>query len=171
MGKVFVRMVIVVAVVLACSGCTIMGYKTATQRQLDHIKRISERPHTYEDNMVNNAVLANMSLAEFHFIPHSKELSGSGVVRLDRMAPMLDSYGGTVRYGADISDEELVEQRIATVHDYLSMTGCNMDRVVIEPGLPGGQGMPARRALEKQHRMDNPQDQNRGAPMLALPTQ
>lgn len=163
------RGVVVRAMAAACAlavvGCAGGGRKTATDVQLEKIRAMRDRSHEHEQNMINNAVLADMSLAEFHFIPHSTELSGSGVKRLDRMAPMLDTYGGTVRYAGNVSDDELVKQRIAHVHEYLAMTGCNMDRVKIEPGLAGGQGMQARDALEKQRTMDIPADQS-GAPQL-----
>jgi hypothetical protein len=154
--------------VLAVVGCAGGGLKTATDIQLEHIQAMRDRSRAHQQDMIDNAVLADMSLAEFHFIPHSAELSGTGVKQLDRMAPMLDTYGGTVHYGGNMSDDELVKQRIAHVHEYLAMTGCNMDHVKIVPGLAGGTGMQARTALEKQHRMDAPADQNAAPQMLGV---
>lgn len=160
---VIVRTMTAMTLVLVVSGCASLGHKTATDWQLDLMKDMGGRSHTHEQDMIDNAVLADLSLAEFHFIPHSGELSGSGVARLDRMAPLLDAYGGTVRYAANVADEELVKERIAQVREYLSMTGCNMDRVTIEPGLAGGRGVLARHALDKQEQFNNPTDKGGGA--------
>lgn len=151
---------------LVVAGCQSDAFRSSSGRHLDRIANQEKRSREYEQIMVNNGVMANMSLAEFHFMPHSKQLSGSGVARLDRMALMLDTYGGTVRYAGGMGDDELVAQRIDHVREYLTMTGCNMDRVKIEPGLPGGGGVTARRALEKQEQMDNPADQGGGVPQL-----
>ena len=88
------------------------------------------------------------------------------------MVTMLDTYGGTVHYAGDVSDDELVKQRIANVREYLAVTGCNMDQIKIEPGLPGGGGIMARKAMEKQERMDNPPDQSGGMiPLQGISTQ
>ena len=165
MRGLLVRMLAVT--MLAAWGCEGDGYKTATQLQVAEIEAMKLRSRAYEQNMKDNALLADMSLAEYHFIPHSDELSGSGVARLDRMAILLDTYGGTVWYEARIRDEDLIKQRIEHVREYLAMTGCNVDRVKIETGLAGGEGMMASRALEKQDKMDNPTGQGGGMmPML-----
>ena len=73
-----------------------------------------------------------MSIAEIHFVPHTRELSGTGIARLDRMAMMLDTYGGTVRYETDVTDEAFVQKRLDHVHEYLATTGCDMSRVEVK---------------------------------------
>ena len=161
-----VRTICGVAAVCAVVGCKNDAFKSSSERQLDRIANMEQRSREYEQLMINNGVMADMSLAEFHFMPHSMELSGNGVARLDRMAVMLDTYGGNVRYAAAMGDDELVSQRIGKVREYLAMTGCNLDGVTIEPGLPGGSGVSSRRALAKQEKMDNPPDQGSSVPQL-----
>lgn len=113
--------------------------------------------------MVDNAILHDMSIADIHFIPHSKELSGTGVARLDRMAPLLDTYGGMVRYETVLIDEEMVASRLDQVREYLDLTGCDMSRVELKVMLSGGRGMPASDAIQAEENVAA-QQENNGAP-------
>lgn len=98
-------------------------------------------------HMADNALLRNMSIADFHFIPHTSELSGTGVVRLDRLAKLLDVYGGTVRYATYEMDEELLAQRLEHVREYIAAQDCDMDRVQVALMQMGGGGMRASQAM------------------------
>lgn len=98
-------------------------------------------------DMSDNAILHDMSLADIHFVPHTSEISGTGAARLDRMASLLEAYGGTVRYETYEEDASLVEQRIAHVTEYLSLTGCNMGRVQVRATMTGGRTIPATEAI------------------------
>jgi len=145
--------------IIAAAGCKNGELQTSTQIQLDQMERARQQPQTHLCNMVDNAILQDMSLADFHFVGHSNELSGTGVARLDRMAPLLDTYGGAVRYDTSITDTELVQTRLNHVREYLALTGCNMNRVEIKTMLPGGTGMTATRAIEKEQRMHDKKNQ------------
>ena len=147
---------------LLIAGCEAGGGKSASQAQLAKIHEMKQAPREYPSWMVDNAVMHDMSLADIHFIPHSSELSGTGVARLDRMAVPLDTYGGTVRFETDATEDALTKERIAHVHEYLAMTGCNMSRVTIETGLPGGRGMDASHALKKQGEFNVPKKDDGG---------
>jgi hypothetical protein len=120
---------------------------TATGIQEERMDRALHRPREYESDMVDNAILHDMSVADFHFVPHTAELSGTGAARLNRMATLLDTYGGTVRYETFETDEKLVNQRLEHVREYLATTGCGMERVQIKSMLSGGRGMAADKAI------------------------
>lgn len=108
-----------------------------------------DAPREWEQNMSDNALLHDMSLADIHFVPHTTELSGTGAARLDRMALLLDTYGGTVHYETLMLDnEELVNARIEHAREYLSLVGCDMSKVNIKFGLAQGRGQRASLALE-----------------------
>ena len=122
--------------------------KTATQimtERMDHALQVHD---THLDQMADNALLHEMCVADHHFIPHSAELSGTGVVRLDHLAPYLDTYGGIVRYETYSNDEALVNQRMEHVREYLTLAGCDMDRVKVERMMSGGRDIPAEDAME-----------------------
>lgn len=120
---------------------------TTTQMQHTRMDTTMATPRAHLTYMVDNALLHDMSIAEIHFVPHTRELSGTGIARLDRMAMMLDTYGGTVRYETDITDEEFVQKRLDHVHEYLATTGCDMSRVEVKAMMSGGRGMSAVKAL------------------------
>ena len=106
-----------------------------------------ESPRANFTYMADNAILHDMSIAEIHFVPHTRELSGTGIARLDRMSTMLDTYGGTVRYETYETDEAIVQKRLDHVHEYLATTGCDMSRIDVKAMLSGGRGMSAVKAL------------------------
>jgi len=137
---------VAVVVLAGCHG----DYRTATQQNMARMDREQAAPRDYLVNQVDNAILHDMSLADFHFIPHSKELSGSGVARLDRMALMLDTYGGTVRYETALTDEALIKGRLDNVKEYLTLVGVSMEKVALTTALSGGRGGAVRDAIAAQ---------------------
>jgi len=120
---------------------------TATDVQTQRMERGLESPQQHLKDMADNAVLSDMAVADFHFVAHTAELSGTGAARLDRLGPLLDTYGGTVRYETFETDEKLVKQRLEHVREYLTTTGCDMARVDIKAMISGGHGMPANKAI------------------------
>jgi hypothetical protein len=133
----------------ACDTChTCKKFQTSTDLTLEQIDRSMKEPREHLTNMADNAMLHDMSVADIHFVPHSAELSGTGAARLNRMATLLDAYGGTVRYETFITDEALVKQRLDNVREYLALTGCEMDRVSIKTMMSGGRGMMATKAIK-----------------------
>ncbi len=122
--------------------------QTANQLHQAHMDRSKSLHGQHLDDMADNAILQDMCLVDFHFVAHSSEISGTGADRLNRMARLLNTYGGTVHYQTDLSDADLVNKRLDHVKEYLTVAGCDMDRVQVKPGLSGGRGIPARKALE-----------------------
>lgn len=134
--------------VLALSGSACNRPLTATDlilQRMDETRGVTAANYTY---MVDNAVLHDMALADIHFVPHTSELSGTGAARLDRLAPLLEAYGGTVRYDTLLTEDALLGSRLDHVREYLALTGCDMDRVEVEAMLSGGRGMPADDAIK-----------------------
>jgi hypothetical protein len=126
--------------------------KTAWQQQMAHMEKAKEHYGQHLDDMADNAILHDMSLADFHFVAHTSEISGTGADRLNRMAHLLSTYGGTVRYETAEADATLVNQRLDHVKEYLKVAGCDMDRVQVKTMISGGRGMPARDAIEINER-------------------
>ncbi len=98
-------------------------------------------------HMADNALLHDMALADFHFVAHTTELSGTGEARLKRFVPLLMTYGGTVRYETDLVDAAVLDQRLAHAAEYLEHAGCDMERVQLRAMISGGRGMTAQEAL------------------------
>jgi len=98
--------------------------------------------------MVDNATLQDMSVADCHFVAGTDQLSGLGVYRLKRLAEMLKTYGGTLRYDTRLEDQNLLKARLARLRDFLKDAGCDMSKVSVQPGMPGGEGLQATEAIE-----------------------
>ncbi len=143
----FLRFVLLPALLVGGIACT--AGRTATDIQIAQMDKSKQEFGAYLDHMVDNAILHDMSVADIHFIAHTSELSGVGEARLNRMARLLNTYGGTVRYETLLKDEALIQQRLGHVRDYLSLTGCNMERVRFAAMMSGGRGMPGDEAVIK----------------------
>jgi len=128
-----------------CEKC--QCFDTANQRSLKLMEASQAAPQEHWDDMADNAMLHDMTVADLHFVPHTAEISGTGAARLDRMATLLDAYGGTVRYETYESDDALVKKRLDHVKEYLTTTGCEMKRVEIKAMLSGGRTITAKSAI------------------------
>ncbi len=160
------QLVLPAALLVAGTAC---GKKiTATDVHMERMTETRNKPRARFIYMADNAAVLDMSVADFHFVGHTSELSGTGVARLDRLAHFLDVYGGTVRYETYLTDEGTVEQRLAHVREYLALAGCNMERVEVAAVISGGRGMPATQAIEIDEQAAAPEgDGGVGVPLGA----
>lgn len=118
-------------------------------RKMDATKGRAHRQFT---DMVDNAMLHDMSIVDEHFVPHTTELNGTGAARLERMAILLNTYGGTVRYDSRAANSDIIADRIAHVREYLEVSGCDMSRVKVESMISGGRGERAVRSIATDDR-------------------
>lgn len=100
--------------------------------------------YTYHNDQ---GMLADMSIADIHFVPHSPELSGTGQARLARYAELLAARGGTVNYETPIEDDRLIRERLANARRFLVQALPGKQKIDVVPGLAGGRGMDAREAF------------------------
>lgn len=102
--------------------------------------------------MTDNALLADMSVSDMHFLPHRARLSVTGEQRVRRLAELMSAYGGTIRLNSDETDAALVEQRAKAVVTMLTELGVDTTSEVLRAELPGGRGRGALEAiLIKKH--------------------
>ncbi|MCP4251217.1 MAG: hypothetical protein GY778_29625 [bacterium] len=102
--------------------------------------------------MTDNATMSDSSLADIHFVPHTTELNSLGTARLTRMAQIMETYGGTVRYETRLTDEEMVDQRLVHVRDYLATTGIDLDRVEVLVAMAGSAYVDSEEAFDATKR-------------------
>ena len=135
----------VIAVLAVCGGCQ----KPAP--------RLNAPPHGTTENpielrdtyaqMVDNALLADMSVSDAHFVPHRSMLNSLGEERLHRLAGLLELYGGTIRFSTDVEDEELIRTRTDAIVAFLKQEGADTTANVLKRDMPGGRGMDAAQAI------------------------
>lgn len=106
----------------------------------------SDLHDTYE-HMTDNALLADMSIGDIHFLPHRPMLNSLGEQRLGRLAALLNMYGGTVRFDTGVRDETLVEERTESIMGYLASKGVDTTSNILTRDLPGGRGVDAAQAI------------------------
>jgi len=109
----------------------------------------TSRPHELQDDyvsMVDNAMLADMSMSPVHFVPHSVELNALGVRRLKRYASLMKVYGGKLCYDGADDTEEMADGRIGRIGEFLVAAGVPANSFTVERGLAGGAGMDAKEA-------------------------
>ena len=97
--------------------------------------------------MADNALLADMSVCDMHFLPHRAILNDLGVQRLSRLASLMEAYGGTIRFNTELTDEKLIARRADEIVGFLAQAGIDTTRDVVERDMPGGDGMPATEAI------------------------
>lgn len=111
-----------------------------------------ERPdwadmYAYHDDQ---GMMADMSIADMHFVPHTADLSGVGEARLERYAELLAGRGGTINYDTASTDETLVADRLATAKRFLAQAMPSQKSIEVAVGPAGGRGMDHREALAGQ---------------------
>lgn len=141
---------IAAGLLLCCAGCETMS------------KRLNAPPHGVPQEtsdlqgtfvyMQDNALLADMSVSDYHFLPHRATLTTLGKQRIERLASLIDAYGGTIRFNSDLADESQVRARTDAIVAYLAELGVDTSKPIVQRGNRGGEGLPAAEAiLIKQH--------------------
>jgi len=111
----------------------------------------TSRPHELRENyipMVDNAMLAEMSMSSVHFVSNSGELNALGVRRLKRYAEIMRTYGGTLHYDGVDDEDDLAQDRLNRLGEFLVAAGVPRDSFSVERGLAGGSGMNGQEARD-----------------------
>lgn len=109
----------------------------------------------------DQGMLADMSLADIHFIPNSPELSGTGVARLERYAELLAPNGGTLYYDTGVTDMQLVDRRLSNARTYLAQCAPSKQRIDVVLGMPQGPGMRSKEAIAGAGVAEQPEARDR----------
>ncbi len=143
----WVPVLALVCVVLA-AGCAQPPQRLNSPPQGDTIHRSPlQEPYAA---MVDNSVLADMTVADIHFAGATAQLSGTGEYRLEKLAQACKVYGGQVRYDTQLQDEQLVQARLKRVEQYLAAAGCDMDKCSVKVGMAATANMPVAQAVKAQ---------------------
>ena len=132
----------------ACVACTACQHPAPRLNAPPHgtAQESSELRGTF-DHMVDNAMLADMSITDNHFLPDRPALNSLGEERLSRLAEIVQMYGGTIRFNTALEDATLIQQRTDTIVAFLGKAGVDTTSKTVVRGLPGGRGMDATQAI------------------------
>lgn len=134
----------VILVALAFAGCTPPVHErlnTPPQGPTDRPSRMQAN-YTYS---TDNALLADMSMNDSHFLNRQAVLSGTGEARLARYCELLAESGGTINYTSSESDDALMGKRLDTARAFVAAQrgDAKGQPILIESGLASGRGMEA----------------------------
>ncbi len=93
--------------------------------------------------MADNALLEDMSVSDYHFLPHRSELNTLGRQRLWRLATLMEEYGGDIRFDSDLSDPRMRADRTTAIIAQLSEYGVDTRTELVRDGMRGGSGRAA----------------------------
>lgn len=130
---------------LLIAGCA----ENDTEFEPDPVEPVfqAEDGHATFDYMVDAAVLADMTVADYHFAPRRAILTPLGQQRIGRLADIIDQYGGTVRFNTRETDDSLINQRVSAITAALQENGLDLANSQVELNIPGSVGMDAREAI------------------------
>lgn len=97
--------------------------------------------------MTDNAMLAEMSVSDVHFVPHQDVLNSLGARRLDRYACLLKDMGGTLNYDTTLYEQDMIEKRMENIRRYLDAAGAGEDVIKVACGAVRTEGMTAQEAM------------------------
>lgn len=150
------------AIAVLCVGAC-ADPKPHTQLNAPPVGHADAHPEWSEVYVYHNdqGLMADMSIADIHFLPHTSELSGTGEARLGRYAELLATIGGTLYYDTMLTNEDLVKARIRTAREFLSDAVPGAKPISVVVGLPGSQGMTAREAIADRDIAQQPEPRQR----------
>lgn len=108
----------------------------------------------------DQGMMADLSIADIHFVANSAYLSGTGEARLERYAELLATTGGTLRYETRLNDPELVDARLRTAREFLMQVSPGNRTVDVALGMPAGRGMSAVEAAGGRGVAQQPEPRN-----------
>ena len=129
-----------------CAALLAAGCSTSSPRLNAPPHGVAESVHDMRGTfvyMTDNALLADMSVSDMHFLPHRAMLTTLGAQRLNRLAQLINAYGGAIRFNSNLNDGALIDKRLKTTVDYLSELGMDTSTEIVSRGMRGGRGMDA----------------------------
>lgn len=94
----------------------------------------------------DQGMMADLSIADMHFLTNSEYLTGAGEARLERYAELLATTGGTLHYETREDDSHLVDLRLRTAREFLMQVSAGSKPIHVALGMPNGRGMNATEA-------------------------
>jgi hypothetical protein len=156
-------------ILFSLSGLALLvGCENASQSTTVTLDPVQLQMRDYQgtfDYMADSALLADMTLSDYHFLPDRPILTPLGEQRLRRLAALIDAYGGAIRFNTDSRDPVLVAQRTATTMEFLKTQGVDTTVDVLVEEMPGSAPMQAKEAIliKRNEGMYDPQDTTAGA--------
>jgi hypothetical protein len=96
---------------------------------------------------VRQAIIAEHTLYDYHFVPDSARLNDLGQHDLCVLSEHFAQCPGALNVRQGRVSDALYRERLDTVRTELVKAGVNAERITLAGGLPGGPGLPGTRIL------------------------
>jgi uncharacterized membrane protein YgcG len=117
------------------------GCQYPPQREVERADANRWIARSVQDTAINNAIVRQHTLFPYHFIPNAPDLNDLGRRDLEVLADHFKSYPGTLNVRKGPESEELYRARVDFVRKQLARAGVDCERVPMEDGFAGGEGM------------------------------
>lgn len=110
----------------------------------------------YFTEQIDSGIVRQRTIYSHHFVDQTAHLNELGRRDISVLARHYRQYGGSLHVRQGPTSNELYAVRLESIRAALAASGVSKDQVVIDDGLPGGDGLSAEaasRALEN-HRGD-----------------
>ena len=154
----FLRMIPTILLALLAFGCqstSKSGRDSHTTRpDIDAVQNADIAMATTPfDDQARRGVEVQRAIFQYHFRPQSAELTTLGRKVVLVLAEAMERDGGRVSVQRGGASPDLYAARIIVVRENLRAGGVGIDRIVIEDGFPGGQGVTSRNAVRIRSEM------------------
>lgn len=105
------------------------------------------------DDQARRGIEVQRAIFEYHFRPHSAELTSLGRKVVLVLADSLERDGGRISVQRGSASKDIYAARIILVRENLRAGGVDIERIVIEDGTPGGAGTTSRNAVRIRSEM------------------
>jgi len=109
----------------------------------------------------DQSLMADMSIADMHFVNNTALLTGVGEARLERYAELLATTGGTLHYETHLEDSQLLGARLRTAREFLMQASTGSKPVHVALGMPAARGMTGGEAAGARGVARQPEPRNR----------
>lgn len=97
--------------------------------------------------MADNAILSDMTVSDLHFVPNRPMLNSLGQERVQRLAGLIDAYGGVIHFNSDATDAALLKDRTQAILTCLAEAGVDARPELVRADMPADSGMNATEVL------------------------
>ena len=148
----FSRMIPILLLAVFAAGCRSASSESReghdVRPDVDGIRAADAAMATsFFDDQARRGIEVQRSIFEYHFRPHSAELTSLGRKVVLVITDALERDGGRISVQRGVASPDLYAARIIVVRESLRAGGVGLERIVIEDGTPGGRGTTSRDAV------------------------
>lgn len=145
-----------IRILVTCCGATaflFLGCQADTNSQLPELN--AGMIHWHQIEQVDAAIIREHTIYAHGFVTHRAELNEIGQRNVTVLARHFEKTGGSVNVGRGDASDDLYASRVDAVMNALTAAGVPRDLLMVDDGLPGGDGMHTEAVLRVLERAES----------------